>query len=127
MAVSRRMENCPVSIRRIRVWSGGSSDTRKPGWAAAESDRPSELLVLRLDSSSRTSAYLVINHMVNDPPFGSGRRTLKTGCSERMCANSGAGLIGSCGSRCECGQDSGFGVVGIDPENTFRKNIKRPL
>jgi hypothetical protein len=108
------------------VWSGGSSDTRKPGWAAAESDRPSELLVLRLDSSSRTSAYLVINHMVNDPPFGSGLRTLKTGCSERMCANSGAGLIGSCGSRCECGQDSGFGVVGMDPENTFRKNVGRP-
>src|SRR4029453_19574794 len=94
MAASRRIENCPVSIRRIRVWSGGSSDTRKPGWAAAESDRPSELLVLRLDSSSRTSAYLVINHMVNDPPFGSGRRTLKTGCSERVGANFAPGCLG---------------------------------
>jgi hypothetical protein len=68
---------------------------RKPGWAAADPDRPRELLVSRLASSSRASAYFVINHIVSDRPAGSGRRTLKTGCSERMCANSGAGLIGS--------------------------------
>jgi hypothetical protein len=121
MAVRRRIENCPVSIRRIRVWSGGSSDVRKPGWAATESERPSEVLVSRLDSSSRTSAYLVINHMFNGSPVGSGRRTLKTGCSERIRANCGAGLIGSCGSRCERGQDSGSEVVVIAPDNNPRQ------
>ena len=110
IAASRRIENCPVSIRLIRVWSGGSRESRKPGWEAADPDRPRELLVSRLESSSRASAYLVINHIMRKSPFGSGRRTPKTGCSERIRANSGAGLIGSSGSRCERGQDSGSDV-----------------
>jgi hypothetical protein len=122
IAVSRRIENCPVSMWRIRVCSGGSSESRKPGWAATDSDRPKELLVSRLDSSSRASAYLVINHMVKNVPLGSRRCTLNTGCSARMRANAGAGLNGSFGSRCARGHNSGSDMAGIGQENTLRKS-----
>jgi hypothetical protein len=79
--------------------------------------------VLRLDSSSRAWAYLVINHMVKNLPLGSFRCTLNTGCLERMRANSGAGLNGSFGSRCVRGQMSGSDVAGIGQENTLRQGM----
>jgi hypothetical protein len=60
----------------------------------------------------------VMSHMVKDPPVGCGWCIAKTGCSARIRANSGAGLIGSSGSRCERGQDSGSDEVVITNDNT---------
>jgi hypothetical protein len=76
------------------------------------------LLVSRLERNWRTWAYLVMSHMVKDPPVGCGWCIAKTGCSARIRANSGAGLIGSSGSRCERGQDSGSDEVVITNDNT---------
>jgi hypothetical protein len=111
IAASRRIENCPVSIRPdpcLVWWVEGEQETGLGGRRAGSAEG-----VAGFAAGKKITGVgvLVINHIVRESPFGSVRRTPKTGCSERIRANSGAGLIGSSGSRCERRQDSGSDVV----------------